>query len=208
VAPPRRTPLAGLAAIVIDTETTGLNVRSDRVISAAGFRLAGGRLGAEPVFDRLIDPGMPIPPASSVFHGITDAMVRGAGDFAAHWPELHQGLQAGLVIGHQVYFDLAILRREARRLGIGLQPPVAIDTALLYAALHPGSRAHDLTPCCAALGIEVRGRHTARGDAEAAGRLFLELLPLLEQHGITTLGEALAFERASLRRHARRPHWS
>lgn len=202
--PQSGTALIELTALVFDSETTGLNVRSDRIISAAGFRLAQGALAAEPSFDRLIDPRRPIPAASTFFHGIIDDMVAGAGDFGAHWPELHHHLQDGLVIGHQIYFDLAILGREVRRLGGKLRPPVALDTALLYAALHPGERHRDLTPCCAAFGIEVVGRHTARGDAEATGRLFLALLPLLRAHGIDTLGEALAFERAALLQHPRR----
>lgn len=205
--PPSGLALGDLTALVFDTETTGLNVRSDRVVSAAGFRLEQAKLADEPSFDLLIDPGRPIPAASTEFHGIVDTMVAGAGDFAQHWPELHRNLQVGLVIGHHVYFDLAILGREVRRLGAKLRPPVALDTALLYAALHPGQRHRDLTPCCAAFGIEVAGRHSARGDAEATGRLFLALVPLLMEHGIRTLGEALAFERAAFLRHPRRRHW-
>ena len=207
VAPEPGTALSGLTALVFDSETTGLNVRGDRIISAAGFRLEQGALASEPSFDRLIDPRRPIPPASTAFHGIVDAMVAGAGDFAAHWPELHRNLQDGVVIGHQIYFDLAILGREVGRLGKKLRPPMALDTALLYAALHPGQRHRDLSLCCEALGIEIVGRHSARGDAAAAGRLFLALVPLLLERGVHTLGEALAFERAALQQHPRRGHW-
>lgn len=206
-APAPQTLLGSLNALVFDTETTGLNVRSDRIVSAAGYRLAGGCLEPEPAFDRLIDPQRPIPAASTAFHGIVDRMVADQGGFAAHWPDLHQHLAAGLVIGHQIFFDLAILGREVRRMGARLQPPVALDTALLYAALHPGQRHRDLTPCCAEFGITVTDRHTARGDAEATGRLFLRLVPLLQDHGIHTLGEALAFERAALLQHPRRWRW-
>jgi len=207
LSPAPGTLLTDLTALVLDTETTGLNVRSDRIISASGYRLAQGSLAGDPSFDRLIDPQRPIPAASTAFHGIVDAMVAGAGDFPTHWPELHHHLQDGLVIGHQIYFDLAILGREVRRMGAKLQPPVALDTALLYAALHPGERHRDLTPCCAAFGINVTDRHTARGDAEATGRLFLKLVPLLIDHGINTLGEALAFERAALLHRPRRGPW-
>lgn len=205
--PAPSTPLTDIVALVLDTETTGLNVRSDRVIQAAGFRLAQGALAAEPCFDQLINPRRPIPAASTAFHGIVDSMVADAGDFPAHWPELHRHLQDGLIIGHQVYFDLAMLGREVRRMGHRLQPPVALDTALLYAALHPGERHRDLSPCCAAFGIEISGRHTAMGDAAATGRLFLALVPLLIEHGIHTLGEALAFERAAILQHPSRWHW-
>lgn len=206
-APALQTPLAQIRALVLDTETTGLNVRSDRIISAAGFYLAEGQLATDPGFDLLIDPDRPIPAASTAIHGIVDAMVAGQGGFASHWPDLHRHLETGLIIGHQIYFDITLLAREVRRLGLVLQPPVALDTALLYAALHPGQRHRDLTPCCAAFGIDIPQRHTARGDAAATGALFLKLIPLLEEHGIRTLGEALAFERAALLHHPRRWRW-
>lgn len=205
--PAPQTPLTGLRALVLDTETTGLNVRSDRIVAAAGFRLLGSLLDYKPLFDRLIDPGRPIPANSTAFHGIVDGMVAGQGGFAVHWPVLHEHLQVGLVIGHQVFFDLAILGREVRRLGAQFSPPVALDTSLLYAALHPGQRHRDLTPCCATFGIKIADRHTARGDAEATGKLFLAMLPLLKAHGIHTLGEALAFERAAMLHHPRRWRW-
>jgi DNA polymerase III epsilon subunit-like protein len=201
------TRLADVSALVLDTETTGLNVRGDRVISAAGFELRGGVLAEEPLFDLLIDPERPIPPASTAFHGITMEKVRGAGNFARHWPALYRGLGAGIVVGHQIYFDIAILRREVLRLGHRLQPPMALDTALLFTALHPSAEMRDLTPCCESFGIEITGRHTAAGDALAAGRLFQRLVPLLADHGIHTLGEALAFERAAFAEHPRRWHW-
>lgn len=206
-APALHTPLGEIRALVLDTETTGLNVRSDRIISIAGYHLAAGAIPAAPDFDLMIDPGRPIPAASTAFHGIVDAMVAGRGDFAAHWPEMHRHLEAGLIIGHQIYFDIALMSREVRRLGGKLQPPVALDTALLYAALHPGHRHRDLTPCCAEFGISIPARHTARGDAAATGALFLKLVPLLQEHGIHTLGEALAFERAALLHHPRRWRW-
>ena len=206
-APALQTPLDALEAVIVDTETTGLNVRTDRILSAAGFRLAAGTLGTSPAFDRLIDPGRPIPASSSAIHGITDEMVRGAGGFAEHWSEIQQHLEVGLIVGHQIFFDLAILAREVRRLGGRLQPPAALDTALLYAGLHPGQRHRDLTPCCAAFGIEIHGRHTAKGDAAATGALFLKLIPLLKAHGINTLGEALAFERATMLHHPRPRRW-
>lgn len=204
MAPALHTPLSDIRAMVFDTETTGLNVRSDRIISAAGFHLESGLLATDPSFDLMIDPGRSIPAASTAFHGIVDAMVHGKGGFANHWPEIHRHLEIGLLIGHQIYFDVTLLGREVRRLRSRLQPPVALDTALLYAALHPSHRHRDLTFCCAEFGIDIPERHSARGDAAATGALFLKLVPLLAEHGIHTLGEALAFERAAIFHHPRR----
>ena len=82
------TPLISLDAVVIDTETTGLDPRKARVVEFAAVRLVGGRLDATGALRRLIDPGEPIPPAASRIHGIDDAKVAGAPRFAAAWPEI------------------------------------------------------------------------------------------------------------------------
>ncbi|MCB1965876.1 MAG: hypothetical protein KDI64_07465, partial [Candidatus Accumulibacter sp.] len=41
------------------------------------------------------------------------------------------------------------------------------------------------------LGIRIEGRHNALGDAVATSEVFLKMLPLLEQMGISTLRQAL-----------------
>ena len=50
------------------------------------------------------------------------------------------------------------------------------------------------------LDVEIVGRHSAPGDALAAGRVLLALLPLLERGGVRTVNELIW-----LQRQARRP---
>ena len=69
-------PLLSLDAVVIDTETTGLDPRKARVIELAGVRLAGGKLAADGSFRQLLRPGgESIPAETTRIHGIDDAMV-------------------------------------------------------------------------------------------------------------------------------------
>ena len=59
-------PLLSLDAVVIDTETTGLDPRKARVIELAGVRLSGGKLDAGGSFRQLLRPaGESIPPEIS-----------------------------------------------------------------------------------------------------------------------------------------------
>lgn len=82
-----RCPLRALEVVAFDTETTGLELRrGDTVISIGACRIVNARLLASEVFDVRVDPGKPIPPASTAIHGLTDDDVMGApaaGDPAA-----------------------------------------------------------------------------------------------------------------------------
>ena len=74
--------MPSLKVAYVDTETTGLSARSDRLIEIA-IVLAevewetGAILNVLDQYDALQDPGRRIPSDATAVHGITDAMVRG-----------------------------------------------------------------------------------------------------------------------------------
>src|SRR3546814_3599156 len=55
---PADEPLASLPVVVLDTETTGLNVRRDRIVSLGALQLRGGHPEAVPALDYLVHPGV------------------------------------------------------------------------------------------------------------------------------------------------------
>ena len=110
------TPVGPVAsAVVLDTETTGTNVREDQVIELAILRFdydtsSGAVLRITDVYSGLEDPGRPIPPESTAIHGITDAMVEGQALDEARVAGIVAG--ATLVIAHNAAFDRPFM--EAR----------------------------------------------------------------------------------------------
>ncbi len=158
-------PLAELPALVLDTETTGLNPAQDRIVSLGAVRLQGAKLLRNQVLDLLINPGRQIPAVSTAVHGISDLMVLPAPAYAEVAPKIMAALKGVAMIGHHTVFDLAVLRRASTSIGIDWQDPPWLDTALLYSALHPEARVFDLDAVAAAVGVAVHGRHTALGDA-------------------------------------------
>ena len=100
---------------VVDTETTGLNLETDSIIEFAMVvfeycRESGKVFRILDIFDQLEDPGVPIPPASTAVHGITDAMVAGKRIDDLRVAELVQGLD--LVIAHNARFDRPFLEER------------------------------------------------------------------------------------------------
>ncbi len=196
--PTEETLLDDLAAVSLDTETTGLNVRRDRMLSVAAVPLQGTQIYRAVTFDRLVNPGHRIPPGSTAVHSITDAMVADAPPFTSIVEDLAAFCDERAWIGHNIGFDIAVLRRETQLAGAAWREPIGLDTLRLYAALHPHAPDVELDAVAADLGVEISGRHTALGDALITAEVYRRLLPLLSAAGVRTLGEALAF--------AERPH--
>jgi DNA polymerase-3 subunit epsilon len=191
--PSEETLLEDLPAVSLDTETTGLNVRRDRMLSVAAVPLHGGRIFSAVIFDRLVNPGNRVPPGSTAVHSITDAMIADAPPFTSIADDLARFCGERIWIGHNIGFDIAILRREAKLAGLPWREPIGLDTLRLYAALYPRAPDVELDGAAADLDVDVRGRHTALGDALVTAEVYRRLLPLLAAAGVRTLGEALAF---------------
>ncbi|MGE0701421.1 MAG: DUF294 nucleotidyltransferase-like domain-containing protein, partial [Hyphomicrobiaceae bacterium] len=189
---PPTTPLAAIDAAVIDTETTGLDARHARVVQIAAVLVSGGRLEAKAALDTLVDPGIPIPPATTAIHGIGDDDVRGMPAFPAVAGSVASLLEGRLLVGHSLAYDLAVLKREHDLAGLRFDAPRALDVRPLARLVAPSLADHSLDRLCEWLGIAIQGRHTARGDAMATAEVLLRLVPMLREKGIRTLAEATA----------------
>ena len=189
------TPLIGIQAVALDTETTGLDPKTARIVQIGAIVIGGARDEADRVaqgasFDRLVNPGEPIAPRSSEIHGLIDADVAGAPDFAAVAPDLDRFCEGRVVVGHNISFDMAILLAENARIGRAWSSPQTLDTLLLARIAFPDQVDLSLEALAARLGVAVAGRHTALGDAVVTAELFTALLPHLQARGVRSFGEA------------------
>lgn len=184
------TPLITLDALVVDTETTGLDPTKAWIVEFGALRIVGGRLDEASPLHWRVHPGEPIPPAVSQVHGIDDVAVANAPKFGAVAPEISAAFDGTVTIGHNVGFDLAVLKREFARAGQPWSPPRTLDTRLLAEIAEPGLAGYSLESLAAWLGVTITGRHSALGDTETTARIFLALLPKLRALGIRTLAEA------------------
>ena len=190
---PSHTALAALPAIALDLETTGLDVANDRIVQIGAVSMRGSLVLSEPCIDTRVNPGIPIPAASSRIHGITDPDVAGAPRVAELIESLAQMLTGHVVVGQNVRFDLAVLRHEAARAAVPWCDPPALDVAHLAGALDRGMVDLGLESLANRFGVTIEARHDALGDSLAAARIFVALVPRLREADIRTLGEAEAF---------------
>lgn len=163
-----------------DTETTGPDVESDRIVTAA-MVLRGGGLPDE-TFSWVIDPGVEVPVEASDIHGWTTERVRAEGvEPQVALRELSSVLAHELdrctpLVAFNTSFDWTILDRDLRRNGLPTmaqllhgEPISLVDPFVLDKHLdkwRSGSR--KLKPTCEVYGVELKEWHTAEADALAA----------------------------------------
>jgi DNA polymerase-3 subunit epsilon len=112
--------------LALDTETTGIDIETVRIVSASAI-LVGGSDGRE-ARNWLTDvDGQDIPEGATAVHGITTDHARAHGIPAKGAVEdivtvVSECVTAGTpIVGHNVVYDISLLDREARRhLGCGL----------------------------------------------------------------------------------------
>jgi DNA polymerase-3 subunit epsilon len=187
-----------------DTESTGVDVENDRIVTACVVEV-GGKLPPLTA-NWLIDPGVDIPEQATAVHGITSEKAKAEGEPAAEAVEpivaaLTQVVLAGtpLVIMNAPY-DLTLLDREARRYGV--QPLTDIVGDELHVVdprvldkhvdtYRPGKRT--LTDLCRHYNVKLEGAHSADADAIAACRVAWRLgsqYPRLAEHSVPELHKA------------------
>lgn len=193
-------PLDTLCCVAFDTETTGLSPTEDRVIQLGAVRILNGRIVEGEVIDTYVDPGRPIPPASTKIHRITDDHVQGAPEFDSVGRDFHHFARDAVLVAHNAPFDIAFFRRSADRMGVAWDHPV-LDTVLLSAVVFGTTAEHSLDALCDRLGVTIppEMRHTALGDAQATAQALVKLIPLLQGKGLTTFGQVIT----ETRRHGR-----
>jgi DNA polymerase-3 subunit epsilon len=94
--------------IVLDTETTGLDSKSEKVIELAMLSVlvdsaTGLPVGPVTIYESFEDPGKPIPPQITEITGIDDSMVLGLRIDDAAVTALVE--QADLIVAHNAGFD-------------------------------------------------------------------------------------------------------
>lgn len=163
---------------VFDLETTGIDVDTSRIVTAHV-----GVIGSDgAVLERhewLVDPGIEIPTAAALIHGISTERARAEGvspvtAIAEIVAALADAAARGLpIVAYNAAYDLTILDREAARYGLdGLTPGAVIDPLVIDKRVDRYRRGkRTLTAAAAHYGVNFEDAHDAGADAVAAGRV-------------------------------------
>lgn len=164
---------------VFDLETTGVDVATDRIVTAhVGLLDASGAVVT--ARDWLADPGVDIPEGAAAIHGITTAHAqvhgRPVGEVVAEVVGALRGLlDAGIpVVAYNAPYDFSLLKHEALRHGVApiIDPFPVIDPLVVDKACDRWRRGkRTLSVVAEHYAVRLDGAHEASADAVAAGRV-------------------------------------
>ncbi len=157
---------------ILDIETTGGSPKVEKITEIAVFFHDGERIVDE--WSTLINPEKSIPPFITGLTGISNEMVEDAPKFYDIAKEFVERTEGHIIVGHNVNFDYSFIKSEFSRLGYNYQRET-LCTVKLSKQIIPGHGSYSLGKICSEVGIEIKDRHRAAGDAMATVRLF-ELL--------------------------------
>ena len=183
--------------VVLDSETTGLNPRKDRLITIGAVAVVANQILLDDVFDALLQ--VEYNSAAVTVHGVTRQESLGGMTEPEALERFLEYLKDGVIVGHHIGHDVATLNAGyERHWGFSLTNR-SLDTMELTLHLErdgafQGSGSisdFSLDGLCNLFGVIPHDRHTAAGDAFMTAQVFLRLLRLASRYGRSTLGSLL-----------------
>src|SRR5690606_21748184 len=163
--------------VVLDTETTGIEVREGhRIIEIGCVELLDRRLTGRH-FHVYINPEREVEEGAFQVHGISDEFLADKPLFAEVADDFMQFVAGAQLVIHNAPFDVGFIDAELQRLGrhgCVADHCTVLDTLALARGRHPGQR-NTLDALCKRYGVDnsQRDLHGALLDAEILADLYL-----------------------------------
>ena len=163
---------------VIDVETTGGKSSNNRITEIAIVKTDGYKIIEK--YSTLVNPHRYIDKFVVKLTGITDKMVADAPDFPDLIAEIDAFTKDTIFVAHNVAFDYSVITKEYK-LASKVFKKNKICTVQLSRKTLKEEESYSLGKLTKSLGINLKNRHRALGDAEATA--------LLLHHIIAKVGE-------------------
>ena len=160
--------------IAFDTETTGLDPTSGRIVEIGAIKF--DRQGIIARYNVLINPEMPMPEEAGKVNGITDAMLADKPVIAEVLPDFLDFIGNGVLVAHNAPFDISYVNTELKRTEKPVLANKTVDTRILAKEVFPGLASYALQDLALQFGITALEAHRAEDDARVCMELFQHIL--------------------------------
>jgi len=170
--------------VVFDIETTGFSADKNRIIEIGAVKVENGAITDR--FSTFVNPEVPIPYRITQVTNIRDEMVLDAPTIEKVLPDFVKFCEGCILVAHNAGFDTGFIKVNCQRQGFPFDY-TWVDTLGISRVLFPDHAKHTLDAVCKILGVSLEGHHRAVNDAEATAEIFVKLIKILKDQGITTL---------------------
>jgi DNA polymerase III subunit epsilon len=168
-----------------DLETTGINITHDRIIEIAVIKvMPNGEIHRK---TNLLNPGIPIPAESSVFHGIYDEDVKDKPTFKEVAKEYAKFIEGADLSGFSILkMDVPMLVEEFLRAGVDFdyQRKKIIDAQKIFHLMEKRTLAAAYRFY---INKDLQESHTAEADAEASMEVLLAQVEKYDGQDVTDI---------------------
>ena len=183
---PRGQVLEDATYCVLDLETTGISITTEKITEVGIMKVKNGEVIDE--FEIFVNPEKPIPQRVVEVTNITDEMVKDAETINKVFPKILEFVGDSIIVAHNASFDVGFLKHNAKLLGYEFNNTY-IDTLPLAKDLFPDLKKYKLGKIADSLGIEVDVAHRALADVDTTVKVFNVMLKKLKDKGINTVDE-------------------
>lgn len=170
--------------VVFDTETTGLNTRTDRILSIGAIAINGNRIDVAHSLEVYLNQEK-FNAETVKIHGILkNGNLKKFSEEEAIIRFLNY-IEDSILVAHHVDFDISIINEALKRMKLPNLKNKRLDTGLLYKMSLPYSQVYKhygLDELCEVYKITKHDRHTASGDAYIAGIIFQKVISALKKN--------------------------
>jgi DNA polymerase III subunit epsilon len=177
-----------LREIIIDTETTGIERKVDRIVEIGCVEI-NNWLPTGKTFHKYVNPTHPVHREAFAVHGLSNEFLKTKPTFKRVVNQFLAFIGEARLVAHNAPFDLGMINDELERLDMPPLQNEIVDTLELAKTKRPRGR-HTLDGLCSAFNIDTSRRklHGALLDAELLSEVYVELRGG-RQYGLTLLGE-------------------
>ena len=157
---------------IIDIETTGGKFNEERITEIAIFKIDDK--GKTIKYHNLINPQKKIQPFVKKLTGISNEMLIDKPIFSDLAIEIDEFTKGSIFVAHNASFDYRVLKKEFDRINKKFKRKT-LCTIELSKKVFPDKKSYSLGKLVSSLGIDMKNRHRADGDAEATLHLFKKI---------------------------------
>jgi len=165
--------------IVLDTETTGLDHKTEKLIEIAAVKMQAGEVVE--TFTSLVNPEKPIRYSSFLIHNISEEMVQDAPPIGEVMPRFLEFVGEHAYVAHNAIFDYSFINEATKALYGKRFLNNRIDTFEMYRAVFPDEASHGLNALLRRFGYDEDVVHRALDDAMCLAKVYPKLRELYEQ---------------------------